>query len=182
MRQTLTIHPICRCEAVTGIEAEALRLGSGRLLVRYRATGALDRVRWPPVVAPARTDALWQHTCFEAFFRAGDQQAYLELNFAPSTEWAAYHFDGYREGMRIPSGFEAPQIEERHGAGEFALEAVIDWDGLSEAVAWHVGLSAVIEETNGRKSYWALAHPAAKPDFHHAGAFALELPPVPNES
>ena len=35
----------------------------------------------------------------------------------------------------------------------------------------------VIEEINGRKSYWALKHPAGKPDFHHPDCFALELPP-----
>jgi hypothetical protein len=36
----------------------------------------------------------------------------------------------------------------------------------------------VIEETNGRLSYWALAHPPGKPDFHHSDCFALELPAV----
>jgi hypothetical protein len=36
----------------------------------------------------------------------------------------------------------------------------------------------VIEETNGNKSYWALAHPAGKPDFHHADGFAYELSPA----
>jgi hypothetical protein len=39
-----------------------------------------------------------------------------------------------------------------------------------------IGLSAVIEEKNGMKSYWALAHPAGKPDFHHPACFAAELP------
>jgi hypothetical protein len=50
-------------------------------------------------------------------------------------------------------------------------------DGLSlpGAAVWRLGLSAVIEETSGRKSYWALAHPKGKPDFHHADCFTLEL-------
>src|SRR3546814_3736372 len=30
-----------------------------------------------------------------------------------------------------------------------------------------LALSAVIEELDGTKSYWALAHPPGKPDFHH---------------
>jgi hypothetical protein len=38
-----------------------------------------------------------------------------------------------------------------------------------------LGLSAVIEETSGAKSYWALAHPPGRPDFHHADGFALML-------
>jgi len=43
---------------------------------------------------------------------------------------------------------------------------------------WKLGLSAVIEERNGRKSYWALRHPAGQPDFHHPDCFALELAPA----
>lgn len=38
------------------------------------------------------------------------------------------------------------------------------------------GLSAVVEETDGTKSYWALRHPPGVPDFHHPDCFALELP------
>jgi hypothetical protein len=38
-----------------------------------------------------------------------------------------------------------------------------------------IGLSAVIEEQDGRLSYWALRHPPGKPDFHYPEAFALEL-------
>jgi hypothetical protein len=33
----------------------------------------------------------------------------------------------------------------------------------------------VLEENDGGKSYWALAHSPAKPDFHHTDCFALEL-------
>jgi hypothetical protein len=47
---------------------------------------------------------------------------------------------------------------------------------LPSDAPWLLGLSAVIEEMNGRLSYWALAHPPGKPDFHHADCFALELP------
>jgi len=38
-----------------------------------------------------------------------------------------------------------------------------------------VGLSAVIETTDGRIAYFALRHPEGKPDFHHDDAFALRL-------
>jgi hypothetical protein len=38
-----------------------------------------------------------------------------------------------------------------------------------------VGLCAVIEERDGRLSYWSLRHPPGRPDFHHREAFALEL-------
>jgi ABC-type uncharacterized transport system permease subunit len=38
-----------------------------------------------------------------------------------------------------------------------------------------LALSVVVEHEDGVLSYWALAHPAAKPDFHHRDAFVLEL-------
>jgi hypothetical protein len=40
---------------------------------------------------------------------------------------------------------------------------------------WRLGLSAIIEEASGRRSYWALAHPPGKPDFHHPDSFALRV-------
>ena len=46
-----------------------------------------------------RADGLWQTTCFELFVRHPDQRGYFEFNFSPSTQWAAYRFSGYREGM-----------------------------------------------------------------------------------
>jgi hypothetical protein len=42
-----------------------------------------------------------------------------------------------------------------------------------------LGLSAVIEESNGVLSYWALKHPPGNPDFHHPDAFVLEVNPPP---
>jgi hypothetical protein len=38
-----------------------------------------------------------------------------------------------------------------------------------------IALSAVIETRDGAKSYWALAHPPGKPDFHHADCFIGQL-------
>ena len=64
-----------------------------------------------------------------------------------------------------------PRIERRIEG----LAATIDLSGLPKGV-WRVGFSAVIEERDGTMSYWALAHPPGKPDFHHRDCFALELP------
>jgi hypothetical protein len=48
---------------------------------------------------------------------------------------------------------------------------------VEAAGVWELGLSAVLEETDGIKSYWALAHPnAEKPDFHDSACFAAHLP------
>ena len=173
MRQTLRLHPDSHCAAATRIEADVARPRPGNLILSYVVSGKISDLRWPPVVAPARADELWRHTCFEAFIRASTGSAYYEFNFSPSTQWAAYQFSGYRSGMRVATEIAAPRIEVRSDEATFTLQAALELDGLSSPL--HLGLSAVLEETNGRKSYWALAHPPGKADFHHADCFALEL-------
>ncbi len=61
-------------------------------------------------------------------------------------------------------------------ATAFALNAICDNSGFDFAADCEIGISAVIEETDGTKSYWALAHPPGKPDFHHPACFAATLP------
>jgi hypothetical protein len=173
MRHTLRLHPDSRCGAATRIEAEVARPRSGSLILSYVVSGRISDLRMLPVVAAVRTDELWRHTCFEAFVRPSTGPAYYEFNFSPSTKWAAYQFSGYRSGMRVATEIETPRIEVRSSAETCTLQAELKFDGLSSPL--HLGLSAVLEETNGRKSYWALAHPPGKADFHHADCFALEL-------
>jgi hypothetical protein len=173
MRQTLRLHPDSLCAAATRIEVDIARPRPGSLVLSYVVSGRISDLRWPPVVAPARADELWRHTCFEAFIRPSTGSDYYEFNLSPSTQWAAYQFSGYRSGMRIAIEIAAPRIEVRSNAESYTLQAALELDGLS--LPWRIGLSAVLEETNGRKSYWALAHPPGKADFHHADCFALEL-------
>jgi hypothetical protein len=173
MRHTLRLHPDSLCTVATRIKADIAHPRPGSLILSYVVTGRLSDLRMPPVVAAARADELWRHTCFEAFVRPSTGSAYYEFNFSPSTQWAAYQFSGYRSGMRVATEIAAPRIEARSNAATYTLQAALEFDELSSPL--HLGLSAVLEETNGRKSYWALAHPPGKPDFHHADCFALEL-------
>ncbi len=100
---------------------------------------------------------------------------YIELNFAPSKRWAAYAFDGYRNGMR-PLAISAPRIEARRAGPCYSLVARLSLDAARASEApWQLGLAAVIEERDGGRSYWALAHPPGRPDFHHADCFACEV-------
>ncbi len=140
-------------------------------MIHYVIDGDTDRLRYPPLEASERTDGLWQATCLEAFVGSDDNQDYLELNFSPSTRWASYHFDDYRAGMREAE--IAPVIDIEVGERRYGLHARLE---LPDAATWHVGLSAVIEELDGRKSYWALAHAPGKPDFHQRTCFVLQLP------
>ena len=181
MRQALRLHPDSRCAAATHVEAEVSVPRSGNLVLQYFVTGKMSDLRMSPVTAPTRSDELWRHTCFEAFVRAPPAAAYYELNFAPSTQWAAYRFSGYRNGMSVASEIGAPRFKVQSDAERYKMQASLDLDHLSNLpsnAVWRLGLSAVIEEASGRKSYWALAHTPGKPDFHHSDCFALELPAV----
>ena len=173
LHQALRLHPDSLCAAATRIEADVARPRPGNLILSYVVSGRISDLRWPPVVAVERADELWRRTCFEAFVRPSTGSAYYEFNFSPSTQWAAYRFDSYRSGMRVATEIGAPRIEVRSSAETYSLQATLEFDGVSSPL--YLGLSAVLEETDGRKSYWALAHPPGKADFHHADCFALEL-------
>ena len=110
--------------------------------------------------------------------RASAGSAYYEFNFAPSTHWAAYQFDDYRSGMAMAAAVPAPAITVQTSPDRYALQTSLALDrlpALPRTASWGLGLSAVIEETNGRKSYWALAHPPGAPDFHHSVCFAHQF-------
>ena len=164
----LVPHPATPSTAARSIVVH-LRREPQALALRYVLAGDVGRLRLPRRRAAARVDGLWRHTCFEMFMAAERSPAYQEFNFSPSGQWAAYAFSGYREGG-TPLDCAAPKIAVR-ASEEIAVEAsVAAPDGRLR-----VGLSAVIEDAQGVLSYWALRHPSDRPDFHHAGAFALEV-------
>ena len=126
-----------------------------------------------PEGQPGRVDELWRTTCFEAFLSAEGEEAYREWNFAPSGQWAAYDFTAYREGSTNAEVAQPPYIRMEDNLTWFALGATIAVDAGRE---WHLGLSAVLEEKDGTKSYWALVHANPdKPDFHAPDCFAARL-------
>ena len=45
-----------------------------------------------------------------------------------------------------------------------------------------LSICAVIEEIDDRLSYWALTHPAERPDFHHPEGFVLQIVRPPSRS
>lgn len=159
--------------------ARVTRTDAGALAILFALDADMARLRIPGSRPPLSTRDLWQHTCFEAFV-AADAPRYHEFNFAPSGEWAAHAFRRYRDGGFLDDDSLAPSIAVRPRAAGLELEAVVPLDRLSPAHArasLRLGLAAVIEETDGRLSYWALRHPPGAPDFHHADGFALRLEP-----
>lgn len=162
-------HPDHSPLGVRGVAVDVIG-GADDILLTYRLAGG-QNVITPEWSSAERTDGLWRTTCFELFVMFDDDERYVELNFSPSTRWAAYAFDGYREGMApLPRDF-APHIDRLVDG----IEVDCDLSGLPHGQL-RMGLSAVIEEEGGVKSYWALAHPPGPPDFHHPACFAARLP------
>ena len=181
MRHILRPHPDYPCLAATSIDVNVELLGRDCVALDYVVTGTIDDLQLSPVLASGRSDRLWENTCFEVFIRPGAGDGYYEFNFAPSTQWAAYHFSRYRGGRRDVTEIDALAIDVQSGARRYALRTRLKLDRLPElarSAAWRLGLSTIIKETNGRKSYWALAHPPGDADFHHADCFAHELCPA----
>lgn len=173
-------HPATRCETVRRVEARC-NCQSAALALAFVVDADLSRLRIPELKVSRRAERLWQHTCFEAFIVVEGAPGYYEFNFSPSGEWAIYRFAAYREGMQSIAGEEGPAITVQSDGDRLQLDIVIRPEHFPEIdprARLKLGLSAVIENEQGKLSYWALKHPPGKPDFHHPDAFALEIEPA----
>lgn len=177
----LTRHPSTRTESVRAIQVRVRRSANSELQLTFRLDGDIRRILVPSSSAPRIGTDLWRHTCFEAFIQVQGQPAYHEFNFAQSGEWCVYALSGYRNGAPLADEAMRPHITLHSTNSRLDLEAVVRLDTLSaihSRAFLRIGLSAVIEASDGL-SYWALRHPADKPDFHNPDSFALPLePPV----
>ena len=175
MRVSLTPHPETPGPDLS-ITVEVGRPRRSSLELRYVVTGDISRLVVPGWVKRSRADELWRTTCFEAFIRT-DDGAYFEFNLSPSGRWAAYRFSDYRDGMTPDEGAELRDAVRHADGARLEYSAILDLDrsGLPVDRPWRVGLSTVIEDIDGGISWWALAHPSDKPDFHHPDSFVLEI-------
>ena len=141
----------------------------GRWHFRYLFERTIDLLI-PEPADPGRADGLWKTTCAEAFVGL-PRGAYIEFNFSPSGQWAAYRFNGPRQGMRD----EPAEVEVSLDLGEdwLAIEAAVRCKALEPGLT--LGLSAVVDERGGHKSYWALKHGGGAPDFHDRACFTARL-------
>lgn len=164
----LILHPHCAPGSVIAIAAAIEQTPSGCRAV-FVARGDIARIAVPTVEQPGRFDNLWKTTCFEIFW-SHDGTSYREFNLSPSTRWACYDFDGFRDGMR-----DAPAevtITATVSDSELRLEA--DISSILPLPAT-VGLNAIIEDADGVNRFWALAFQPGAPEFHAEACRALGL-------
>ena len=162
--------------AVHSVTARVELVDTHSLYFEYRLTGELAQLAIPRRSQSQRAERLWEHTCFEAFVACGTGARYFELNFSPSSEWAAYEFDGYRQGMRPLGLTRPPDVTVTSTPNELHVTATAAIRELAGAPwPWRVGLTAVVEDGVGGRTYLALRHPRNNPDFHDAASFAVLL-------
>jgi hypothetical protein len=164
----LVLHPDCAPGSVHMIEAEVTATSDG-CRATFIAHGDIARIAVPVVATPGRFDNLWKTTCFEIFW-SHDGTSYREFNLSPSTRWACYDFDAYREGMR-----DAP------AEVEISVEVTEDTLRLDAIIRSYlpvpatVALNGIIEDADGVNRFWALAFRPGAPEFHASECRALEL-------
>jgi hypothetical protein len=166
-------HPDSPPDAVLSVEVDVQTDGD-EVSVDFRVEPR-EAVLLPQSRGGGRTDGLWESTCFELFLKPAGGEAYFEFNFATTSEWAAYRFGSLRAGMEPMPGPLDFCISAWPWAEVDLLSVDLDLDFLPPGGA-RLGISAVIEEISGRRSYWALAHGPGEPDFHNDTCFALEVP------
>lgn len=173
MSQRLHPHPDFPAPDGVALSVDWSTSANQTLGIAYHVTDPDTGILWPEP-AQGRSDGLWQHTCFEAFIGSSSNPAYAEFNLAPSGAWAAYAFDDYRSGMRDLALPRDPQIAGADGLWTATIP-LGGLDALLGLAPWRLAVTAVTEATDGARSYWSLAHPPGKPDFHHPDCFAARL-------
>jgi len=159
-----------------GLSIEGDVAGKGRSLVfSFVLRGDLVDIVLPPATETGRCDGLWQSTCFELFWTEEGREGYWEMNLATNGAWNVYAFRAYRAGMCREERVAQPLSETRQATDSFLLAAELDLGGLPFCVPdLRLGVSAVIARRDGGLSYWALAHPGVRPDFHDPRGFLLQ--------
>jgi hypothetical protein len=177
-RAVLTAHASTPNDAVRSLGVQLREQEPGILVFRYSLEADMSRVSVPRSGRGVRADALWTHTCFEAFVAPADGPGYFEFNFSPSLDWAVYRFSAYREGMSPAEVGQGPQVSVRRRDDGLEIQSAVHLGQIADLRSTRrlrIALAAVVEDENGRLSYWGLRHPPGKPDFHHPDGFVLEV-------
>jgi hypothetical protein len=173
IRADLHCHNATPCDDVRALYV-IVRRTRVELELGFRLDGHISHI----CLASHGLTELWRHTCFEAFVAIEGQTSYHEFNFSPSRKWQLYAFRAYRDPVPLTNALHSPIVVINSNDSRLELDARIaltDLSAIHSRSPLRLGLSAVIESQNGSLSFWAIRHPAAKPDFHHVDAFALRL-------
>ena len=146
------------------------------LVLSFVLQGNLGDLVLPDTAERTRSDNLWQSTCLEMFWAEEGRRNYWELNLAPNGAWNVYTFTDYRTGMRQEERIATLLTNTERTTDTFSLTAELGIGNLhTNNAPLRVGVSGVLKHRDSRLSYWALAHPEERPDFHVPQCFLLRV-------
>jgi hypothetical protein len=147
------------------------------LTLTYVLSGDLDQVRIPiPSARPSREYRLWEETCFELFIGAKYFSPYWEVNLSPSGSWNIFRFSDYRKNMAEETAVPTLPVRVTRQPDVLEIQTKISLETLLlKNQPIRAGASAVIKGDDGNLTFWTLAHPSPKPDFHCKGAFCIQI-------
>jgi hypothetical protein len=150
---------------------------AGKFSIRYELRAAASEIAVPEAAdMPNRRDGLWKDTCFEFFLGPENADRYWEFNLSPSGHWNVYRFTSYREGMQEEQAVAALPFVVVMEQDSLALTLNADLSGsVGRERTLDAGIAAVVKLADGTLTYWALAHPGPRPDFHRRDSFILKL-------
>jgi hypothetical protein len=101
---------------------------------------------------------------------------YWEFNLSPAGHWNVYRFLAYREGMTEETAFASLPVKVRSDPDCLRLELEVDLGSIVRAdQTLAIGISAVLKQISGEKTYWALTHCGPQADFHRRDSFSIRL-------
>ncbi len=127
-------------------------------------------------LSPQRREGIWHSTCFEVFLSSTKGTAYTEWNFCPSSDWWVMDFSSYRNRIensnideRKPENLQWSLVNPEQLTCHFgiSLPQNISRDSL------RIGLTSILENKAGIKTYWSLVHLHENPDFHASESFLI---------
>lgn len=159
------------------IGGEIIR-SKNRFFIRYEMNGDIDQTLLSAKSSsPSRTDDLWKATCFEFFLAIPGQAGYWEFNMSPSGDWNVYKMDDYRRvGFREETAFTQLPFIFRQTEDKLSLDISMDLGPILQTQQTvQVGITAIIQTIDGNETYWALAHPGPRADFHLRESFIISV-------
>ena len=85
--------------------------------------------------------------------------------------------DAYRQvNMREESVFSQLPFEFKKSNAALTLELSVDLNLILQANdALQLGITTIIQTSNGNEMYWALSHPGTNADFHLRESFVVRI-------
>lgn len=156
--------------------AAHLDMNNRNLNALFLVRGPWQKILFPALSAtPSSKDRLWEQTCFELFLKPSHREDYWEFNFSPSGDFACYHLDSYRTGLKtetrvaqISCALVSTDAQESLWRARADLSQI---SGFPEIQKLQIGISVVLLFKSGRTSHWALTHKKNRPDFHDPESF-----------